>query len=76
MQKPLTQKQLALIGGVFVAMGIVIVLIGAGVIDAKRNAPGWVIALAGCTFIAAGPGPVHIKSKHSDVVIFGALQGI
>jgi len=65
MQKPLTRKQLTLISVVFVATGIAIVLIGTGIIDAERNAPGWVIALAGCTFIAAGLGPAHIKSKRS-----------
>jgi len=74
MQKPLTQKQLTLISVVFVAMGIVIVLIGTGFIDAKRNAPGWVIALAGCTFIAAGlvvPRTKRLKNsanKSADIV--------
>jgi len=43
MKKPLTQKQLVLIGGMFAVMGMVIVLIGTGAIDTKRNAPGWVI---------------------------------
>jgi len=74
MQKPLTKKQLALIGAVFVTTGIVIVLIGTGVIDAKRNAPGWVIALAGCAFIAAGlvvPRTKHLENaanKSGDII--------
>ncbi len=50
----MSQTQLRWMGVPFIAAGTLIILMGAGVIEATLRAPGWIVVISGLMFVVAG----------------------